>query len=96
MLIKLGVEWAQVCTRDPELRATARLLRGPLRRSLVIRSVVGLMGGVALPLGMLVVSSLAALAGPLAALYLLVGECLERRLFFRSMAAARMPGNATT
>ena len=95
-LIKLALEWSQVRSRAESLRATARLLRGPLRRSLVIRCVVGLTGGVALPLGMLVVSSLAALAGPLAALYLLVGECLERRLFFRSMAAARMPGNATT
>jgi Fe-S-cluster-containing dehydrogenase component/DMSO reductase anchor subunit len=82
---------------DGPLGLTARLLRGPLRRTVGVRRLFGVAGGLVLPLLALgawaggdhgAAAAAAALALPL----VLVGEFLERTLFFTAVAKPRMPG----
>lgn len=81
-------------------RRTALLLRGDLLRTTVIRFVFGIVGGIVLPLlmlldfppqykGMLVIGG-----GLFSILMLTAGEFLERYLFFVASVSPRMPGKA--
>ena len=82
------------------------LLTGDLATATKWRFGCGLVGGVLLPLGMLLVGSLSSAApatdGPMAfvacvAFALLVaGELLGRYLFFSAVVAQRMPGGLRT
>ncbi|MEX0745187.1 MAG: hypothetical protein WD118_06260, partial [Phycisphaeraceae bacterium] len=105
-LLKLAWETRiLLALRDAEqtlLKRSARLLLGPLGRVTFTRTLTGLAGGVALPL--LLIQSAAApaadAAAPPAFLVLLliafaltlVGELLERYLFFSAVVAMKMPG----
>jgi formate dehydrogenase iron-sulfur subunit len=80
-----------------ELKRTALLLRGQLAKHFVARLVTGGLGGILLPL--LLLGSMAQLSsvgqlGFLAASFvaLLLGELLERMLFFKALSAPKMPG----
>lgn len=80
-----------------ELKRTALLLRGQLVKHFVVRLVTGALGGILLPL--LLLGSMAQLSsvgqlGFLAASFvaLLLGELLERMLFFKALSAPKMPG----
>jgi DMSO reductase anchor subunit len=80
-----------------ELRRTALLLRGQLAKHFVARLMAGGLGGVLLPLLLLgsmarltSVGLLVFLSASFAAL--LVGELLERMLFFKALSAPKMPG----
>jgi Fe-S-cluster-containing dehydrogenase component/DMSO reductase anchor subunit len=87
-------------------KRSAMLLTGDLATAMKWRFGCGLVGGVLLPLGMLLVGSSDSTAapadGPLAiaacvAFALLVaGELLERYLFFSAVVAPRMPGGLRT
>jgi hypothetical protein len=70
---------------------TARLLSGPLRREFILRVACGLSGGVILPLAIATGAIPAAAAWPALGLVIL-GELAERYLFFRAVAAPKMPG----
>jgi formate dehydrogenase iron-sulfur subunit len=69
---------------------TARLLRGPLQSLTAFRGLVALVGGIVLPVVALGTPTFP--AALLAFLLLLVGESIERLLFFRAVSPARMPG----
>jgi len=80
-----------------ELKRTALLLRGQLAKQFVARLAAGAVGGILLPL--LLLGSMAQLSnvgqlGFLAASFvaLLLGELLERMLFFKALSAPKMPG----
>jgi DMSO reductase anchor subunit len=75
---------------DGDLAKTAQLLRGELRHTLLARVVLGLAGGVVVPLIVLAGAPVAALG----LLLVVAAELLERRLFFMAVAAPRMPGIA--
>lgn len=80
-----------------ELKRTAFLLRGQLAKPFVARLAAGALGGILLPL--LLLGAMAEL-GPLGELVflccslgaLLIGEGLERMLFFKALSAPKMPG----
>jgi len=79
---------------DPPLAAlnkTALLLNGPFGRWSRGRVMCSIVGGVALPLMMLVGTPVVSLA-VLAFVLCLVGEFIERHLFFVAEAAPKMPG----
>ena len=102
-LAKLHFEYRQLmlCPRgeeppvDPEKRSVW-LMRHTLHGLTSFRFVLGLSGGMILPASALLSpNSLTVMAlGSLA--LLLAGEFTERLLFFKSMTAARMPGNPTS
>lgn len=80
-----------------ELKRTALLLRGQLLKHFAARLGVGAVGGVLLPL--LLIGSMGQLSasGQLvflatSAAALLLGELLERMLFFKALSAPKMPG----
>jgi Fe-S-cluster-containing dehydrogenase component/DMSO reductase anchor subunit len=75
------------------MKRVARLMTGDLKVATFWRFVAGLVGAVALPLLLLRVGPAAApgLAGTALAA-LVVGELLERYLFFKAAPASRMPG----
>jgi Fe-S-cluster-containing dehydrogenase component/DMSO reductase anchor subunit len=80
-----------------ELKRTAMLLRGQLAKHFVVRLAAGALGGILLPL--LLLGSMKQLSstgqlGFLAASFaaLLLGELLERMLFFKALSAPKMPG----
>jgi DMSO reductase anchor subunit len=80
-----------------ELKRTALLLRGQLAKQFVVRLAAGALGGILLPL--LLLGSMAQLSGVgqlgfLAASFsaVLLGELLERMLFFKALSAPKMPG----
>jgi hypothetical protein len=81
--------------RDPitPARNTALLLAGPLRGVNELRISAALLGGVLLPL-MLATGALPPVAGWVALATSLLGETLERSLFFRAVDAPKMPGVA--
>lgn len=96
-LLKLAGEIAVLKHADSDsevwtqLRRTAVLQRGALRPVLAFRLLLGVVGGVLLPFGVVVgaVSPVgAAMAFPLC----LLGELAERHLFFTSVAPDKMPG----
>ena len=75
---------------DDDLHKTALLLTGALAQPMRWRVALGGVGGVALP-------AAAALGGPLALAFVafplvVLGELVERRLFFTAAVAPRMPG----
>jgi formate dehydrogenase iron-sulfur subunit len=78
--------------RHGALKRGAVLMLGPLRGLTAVRFATGLAGGVALPL--LYMASGAAWIAPVAALACLVGELIERHLFFVAAGAPRMSGGA--
>lgn len=79
-------------------RRTARLLVGPLARLTAARFIVGIAGGVMLPLLMAMSatdgSSPSLLLVSLILLSTLAGELIERTLFFAAVVAPKMPGGA--
>ncbi|RMG36973.1 MAG: molybdopterin oxidoreductase [Planctomycetota bacterium] len=104
-LLKLAGELAplrHVRGRRPvELKQTARLLVGPLLRVLWARIALGFLGGVWFPLLLLSTRSaesfrtdqpIAVLCGGAAFACALLGEGIERYLFFCAAAGRRMPG----
>jgi DMSO reductase anchor subunit len=86
--------------RDPRLtplRRSAVLLCGPLVRGSVVRLVLGLVGGLALPmllvaLGEAVPTVLRVEVAGVAFLAVLGGELAERALFFMAVVRPKMPG----
>jgi Fe-S-cluster-containing dehydrogenase component/DMSO reductase anchor subunit len=81
----------------PPLQKTAFLLAGPLRRPARLRRLLGVVGGVALPvlaaLGAAARSpSIVAPAAALALAALVCGEMAERYLFFSAVVRPKMPG----
>jgi Fe-S-cluster-containing dehydrogenase component/DMSO reductase anchor subunit len=86
--------------RDPRvspLRRTALLLCGPLARISLTRLVLGLAGGIGLPLAFSIGLSETYRAAALAALAaLLGGEFAERYLFFAAVVRPKMPGGLSS
>ena len=79
--------------RHGELKRTALLLHGPLRRRLVIRIALAATGAAFAAIAGAVAGT-AAIAWAAAALVVLVGaELLERNLYFAAAAGPRMPGS---
>jgi Fe-S-cluster-containing dehydrogenase component/DMSO reductase anchor subunit len=73
------------------MKRTALLMRDPLRGATISRFVVGALGGVILPVaGLLGCLDVGTAAGILA--LSLLGELLERYLFFRAVVPPKMPG----
>lgn len=82
---------------DGPLGQAAWLLRGPLRRFVEVRVMLGVAGGLILPIASLVavyggLPILAALAGVLSLAAATAGEMVERHLFFTAAPRPRMPG----
>lgn len=84
------------------LKRSALLMSGPLVHITVLRYLSGLLGGVLLPVSLLSHftnssalkdSSSLAMSAALMFAALLIGELLERYLFFAAVAAPRMPGS---
>ncbi len=76
---------------DPNpLQKAARLLTGPLRLLWRSRVAAGLLGGVAAPV--FLAAHPAPWGGWLVMILILAGELMERRLFFSTAVAPRMPG----
>jgi hypothetical protein len=80
-----------------DLKRTAMLLWGELRRLTGGRFALGVVGGMMLPLGLLTSLTAAnaglALTGAVLSLVCLVmGDMLERMTFFTASSARRMPG----
>lgn len=73
------------------LKGTAQLLMGVLRGIFSARLALGTIGGVALPMAM-IVGVPTIFAAPVAVVLLLGGELLERYLFFSAVVAPKMPG----
>ena len=100
--LKLTSEWVVLThlrdIRGTPLRASARLLVGPLRRVLLLRLGLGVVGGVILPLALLAalgpgISAPDALVLLVAAtVFSLAGELAARTLFFVAVVAPSMPG----
>ncbi|MSR31715.1 MAG: molybdopterin oxidoreductase [Gemmataceae bacterium] len=87
-------------THNP-LRKSAQLMTGPLLKVFSARVVFGLMGGVALPLLLLIdgwnarshgALQASSLLFPFSFCLLLAGELLERLLFFMAVTPPKMPG----
>jgi formate dehydrogenase iron-sulfur subunit len=100
-LVKLAGEASVFChLRDHQqgdLKRTALLLWGDLRTLTQLRFVLGMVGGVLLPLALLTQLSPSSLVqglvgSLLSLLCLLSGELLERMTFFAALSAPRMPG----
>jgi DMSO reductase anchor subunit len=99
VVVKLAFEARDLRgTRDDgPLGRAAWLLRGPLRRFVVIRLALGVAGGLLLPIAALAmaysgVPILAAAAGVVALGAAIAGEMVERHLFFVASPRPRMPG----
>lgn len=80
-----------------ELKRTSLLLRGQLLKQFVARLGVGAVGGLLLPLLLTASMSQLTASGQLwfltsSAGALLLGELLERMLFFKALSAPKMPG----
>jgi hypothetical protein len=99
-IAKLGFEVAVLIQlrdiRRTPLRKTALLLVGPLRRASLFRLGLGVVGGLALPLIVALLagsseSGLRVVSG-LAFGLVILGELVERYLFFASVVRPKMPG----
>ncbi len=80
-----------------DLKRSALLMRGALQKATFFRYTAGFLGGVLLPLMLLVGaaagSATPALVGAVTSLaFVMAGELLERVLFFAALSAPRMPG----
>ena len=73
------------------LNKTALLLNGPFGRLSRVRVMCAIVGGVVLPVTMLAGAPFVGLAA-LAFVLCLVGELIERHLFFVAEVAPKMPG----
>ncbi|MEM7147461.1 MAG: DmsC/YnfH family molybdoenzyme membrane anchor subunit, partial [Verrucomicrobiota bacterium] len=84
VLVKMGVE-ARMLTAggDEAFGRVSALQWGPLRGVVLVRAACGLSGALLMGLGLSFYGGLA---------LVIVGELLERVLFFRSAAAPKMPG----
>jgi len=100
-LIKLGGEASVFFhlgdRRQGDLKRTALLLWGDLRTLMQFRFLLGVLGGILLPLGFLTNLSPASLgqafvASFLSLICLLAGDFIERMTFFSALSAPRMPG----
>lgn len=101
-IVKLAFEGGAVRHQDDsergELWRSAELISGRLFHISSARTTMGLLGGVALP-GLLLATLESSSAAVLTAMALamlgacIVGELLERTLFFMAVAPLRMPGN---
>jgi DMSO reductase anchor subunit len=83
--------------RSDQLRQSAWVLRGPLRRHGKFRLLLGFAGGVVVPLSLfasldLVSPAITAAAAVFALGALIGGELIERFLFFRAVTRPKMPG----
>jgi hypothetical protein len=81
-----------------DLKRTALLMMGELRQLTTFRFIAGALGGIASPGALLLSKAQAGTAGAvsfslLSLLLLLLGELLERLLFFMAVSAPRMPGS---
>jgi formate dehydrogenase iron-sulfur subunit len=74
------------------LNKTARLLAGELNGAFRVRVACGLLGGVLLPLTVWLQGSASVALAVLVLGLVLVGELLERYLFFTAVATQKMPG----
>lgn len=81
----------------PPLKKSALLTLGPLRLVFRLRLALGILGGLLLPilmiLGTLPTTSVWAITS---LLLIFAGECAERVLFFTTVSPTRMPGGVTT
>ena len=84
---------------DVDLERSARLLAGDLRRRFIGRGVASLVGGVVLPLMLILIASwgrppigLALVVAVASLVAVFGGALMERRLFFLVVSAPRMPG----
>jgi formate dehydrogenase iron-sulfur subunit len=99
VLAKVGLELRAFRPLDEEdeaptpARRAARLLAGPLSLIQSARIATALAGGLALPF-FIAIGAAPAGAAWVAAGLVLTGEVLERLLFFRAVAAPKMPGIA--
>ena len=99
-LVKLGAESETLDHREDDdgpLRRSVLLLRGPLAGPAMLRVVLGLVGGVVLPLtlaglGSDATPSVARSMALIAFACLIAGELAERTLFFSAVSRPRMPG----
>lgn len=97
-LAKLGYEAAVFrSTLEPDhlLRLTARLMTHELRQLTVLRFAIGSLGGVLFPLmvvAMTDVPMVACMVAVLSFLCVLMGEMVERVLYFSAVVPLRMPG----
>jgi len=100
-LIKLGGEASVFFhlgdRQQGDLKRTALLLWGDLRTLMQFRFLLGVLGGILLPLGFLTNLSPASLgqafmASFLSLMCLLAGDFIERTTFFSALSAPRMPG----
>lgn len=103
MTIKLVFEFVLLrylgTHRNSPLKRSAALLVGPLAGSLLARLAAGLLGGVVMPM-FLILRESNSLVGDAAALIMVLflcvscvaGELIERYQFFAAVAAPRMPG----
>jgi Fe-S-cluster-containing dehydrogenase component/DMSO reductase anchor subunit len=100
-LIKLGSEASVFChlrdRQQGDLKRTALLLWGELRPLTCYRFVLGMVGGIVLPMACLTAlapsqAGLALAASLVSLACLFSGEMLERMTFFTALSAPRMPG----
>ncbi|MBV8353110.1 MAG: dimethyl sulfoxide reductase anchor subunit [Verrucomicrobia bacterium] len=95
LLCELAVFTHLLDTGWTNMKRTAQLMRGELKHVAVARFVFGAMGGIALPLlGLLGICNLGTAAGILGGS--LLGELLERYLFFTAVIPPKMPGGITS
>jgi DMSO reductase anchor subunit len=88
--IKLGFELKK--SENAELKRSFKLQWGQLRSWTAARYVCGVMGGFILPGILLLGVSFPGLVAIAAFSFRLVGELLERHLFFTAVAPPKMPG----
>jgi hypothetical protein len=94
LLVEIGVLGHLRDRQNTPLKRTAALLAGPLREALIGRVVVGVLGGVLLPGVWLLTEQESGTEFLVIAVFVLslVGETLERWLFFSAVVAPKMPG----
>jgi len=104
LALEAGIFFSLQNRQHTPLKRTALLMTGDLGMVTLQRFFAGLMGGVVLPLLIINERSIAPVTGfhplfigfatALMLVMLTVGELLERYLFFRAVAAPKMPGGA--
>jgi formate dehydrogenase iron-sulfur subunit len=91
LLWELAV-FAHLYDRDwPNMKRTALLMSGVLKRVTIARFVCGAVGGVLLP-AFVVFGVFTPVVAPGILLFSLLGELFERYLFFAAVIAPKMPG----
>lgn len=96
LFFEASLFWHLLSHQTSPLKRSAMLMTGPLSNAVLARFACGVLGGVVMPLFLLVdpdrseVTTLIIVAMLFAAC--LAGELLERSLFFAAVSAPRMPG----